>query len=75
MLYSTSLDKLKRSSMTKIIQRLGGCVEDSEGPDFTHFMALQPTDSHQTDRGFKKSINALIALAAGHCFHPVVQLC
>ena len=64
-LYSTSLDKSKKSSMSKIIRRLGGCVEDGEGPDFTHFVALQPTAANQTDRGFKKSINALIALAAG----------
>ena len=65
MLYSTSLDKSKKSSMSKIIKRLGGSVEDAEGPDFTHFVALQPTAANQTDRGFKKSINALIALAAG----------
>lgn len=64
-LYSTSLDKSKKSSMSKIIRRLGGSVEDGEGPDFTHFVALQPTAANQTDRGFKKSINALIALAAG----------
>lgn len=51
--------------MTKIIKRLGGSVEDAEGPEFTHFVALQPTAANQTDRGFKKSINALIALAAG----------
>ena len=40
-------------------------MEDAEGPEFTHFVALQPTAANQTDRGFKKSINALIALAAG----------
>ena len=69
-LYSTSLDKSKRGSMSKIIKRLGGSVEDGEGPDFTHFVALQPTDTKQTDRGFKKSINALIALAAGQPIYP-----
>lgn len=74
MLYSTALDKTKRGSMSKIIKRLGGSIEDSEGPDFTHFVALQPTDARQTDRGFKKSINALIALAAGWPFCPASHL-
>lgn len=73
MLYSTALDKAKKSSMTKVIKRLGGSVEDAEGPEFTHFVALQPTAANQTDRGFKKSINALIALAAGQIH--VSQLC
>ena len=72
-LYSTALDKAKKSSMTKIIKRLGGSVEDAEGPEFTHFVALQPTAANQTDRGFKKSINALIALAAGqYAFMPCI---
>ena len=71
-LYSTSLDKSKKSSMSKIIKRLGGSVEDAEGPDFTHFVALQPTAANQTDRGFKKSINALIALAAGQPSDPTL---
>ena len=64
-LYSTTLDKSLRASLTKTIRRLGGSVEDQEGPHFTHFLTLQPTAAGQTDRGFKKSINALIALAAG----------
>ena len=51
--------------MSKIIRRLGGSVEDADGSDFTHFVALQPTAAGQTDRGFQKSINALIPLAAG----------
>lgn len=77
-LYSTTLDKSKKASMTKIVKRLGGSVEDKEGPEFTHFVTLQPTSPRQTDRGFKKSINALIALAAGQqlcCFAPAVFRC
>ena len=79
-LYSTALDKAKKSSMTKIIRRLGGSVEDAEGPEFTHFVALQPTAANQTDRGFKKSLNALIALAAGQyglisCVRPSSSDC
>ncbi|DBB04110.1 TPA: hypothetical protein ACH3X1_013160 [Trebouxia sp. C0004] len=64
-LYSTTLEKSKKASMSKIVKRLGGSVEDKEGPEFTHFVTLHPTSPGQTDRGFKKSINALIALAAG----------
>ena len=77
-LYSTTLDKSKKASMTRIVKRLGGSVEDKEGPEFTHFVTLQPTSPGQTDRGFKKSINALIALAAGQqlcCFAPAAVRC
>lgn len=77
-LYSTTLDKSKTASMTKIVKRLGGSVEDKEGPEFTHFVTLQPTSPGQTDRGFKKSINALIALAAGQqlpCFASAAVRC
>jgi len=77
-LYSTTLDKSKKASMTKIVKRLGGSVEDKEGPEFTHFVTLQPTSPGQTDRGFKKSINALIALAAGQqlcCSAPAAVSC
>ncbi|KAL0023275.1 hypothetical protein WJX77_002228 [Trebouxia sp. C0004] len=69
-LYSTTLEKSKKASMSKIVKRLGGSVEDKEGPEFTHFVTLHPTSPGQTDRGFKKSINALIALAAGR---PIVS--
>ena len=74
-LYSTTLDKSLKASMTKIVKRLGGSVEDKEGPDFTHFVTLQPTAAGQADRGFKKSINALIALAAGVPLTPHSCVC
>jgi len=74
-LYSTTLDKSLKANMTKSIKRLGGSVEDKEGPEFTHFVTLQPTAAGQTDRGFKKSINALIALAAGASLSPMSCCC
>ena len=42
---------------------------DGEGSDFTHFVSLPVAPGRskkdKEDRGFKKSINSLIALAAG----------
>ena len=62
-LISTCVSATMRKSLTRAIQQLGGTVA-SDGPDFTHFVTLDAARGHK-DRGFKKSINTLLALAAG----------
>ena len=52
-----------RKTLTQAIQQLGGTVA-ADGPEFTHFLTLQAARGHK-DRGFKKSLNTLLALAAG----------
>ena len=68
-LFSTCVDKSRIASHSKVIQRLGGQVVDGDASDFTHFVSLPPrtgqSKKDKEDRGFKKSINSLIALAAG----------
>ena len=68
-LFSTCVDMSRIASHSKVIQRLGGQVVDGDASDFTHFVSLPPrtgqSKKDKEDRGFKKSINSLIALAAG----------
>ena len=62
-LFSTCVNATLRKSLTKSIQQLGGRVA-ADGDDFTHFVTLNAAKGH-SDRGFKKSLNTLLALAAG----------
>lgn len=82
-LFSTCVDKSRIASHSKVIQRLGGQVVDGDASDFTHFVSLPPrtgqSKKDKEDRGFKKSINSLIALAAGkfliyHTLVPKLQM-
>lgn len=69
MLFSTCVEKSRIAAYSKTISRLGGRVVEGEGEDFTHFVSLSSTGSQakkgKDDKGFKKSINSLVALAAG----------
>ena len=73
MLFSTCLNAALRKKLAKSVQQLGGTVA-SDGPDFTHFVTLQAARGHN-DRGFKKSLNTLIAVAAGELCKAVLTLC
>ncbi|KAK9809310.1 hypothetical protein WJX73_003768 [Symbiochloris irregularis] len=66
-LFSACVNAQTRSSLAKAITQLGGSVVN-DGPEFTHFITLQAASGHN-DRGFKKSLHALMALAAGR---PIV---
>lgn len=63
MLFSACVNAQTRTSLSRAIAQLGGSVAD-DGPDFSHFVTLQAAAGHN-DRGFKKSLHALMALAAG----------
>ncbi|KAK9824072.1 hypothetical protein WJX72_007535 [[Myrmecia] bisecta] len=67
-LFSTCVDASLRKAYTKTIQRLGGSVAADSDQSFTHFLTLQAARG-ESDRGFKKSLNTLMALAAGR---PIV---
>ena len=62
MLFSKCIAKEDREEMQKDVERLGGSVVSDH--TFTHFVTLSPKRG-ETERGFVKSLNVLIALAAG----------
>ena len=68
-LFSTCVEKSRIAAYSKTVHRLGGQVVEGEGADFTHFVSLPPSKGQarkgKDETGFKKSINSLVALAAG----------
>ncbi len=63
-MFSTTISESLRSSLAKLLKRLGGKDVGKDSLDFTHFVTIQPSRGHKT-LGFKKSFNTLLALAAG----------
>ena len=61
-LFTKCIAKEDRKEMQKDVERLGGRVVSDH--TFTHFVTLSPKRG-EADRGFVKSLNVLIALAAG----------
>ena len=74
MLFSKCIAKEDREEMQRDVERLGGRVVSDH--TFTHFVTLSPKRG-EADRGFVKSLNVLIALAAGMAgfLSPVVSYC
>lgn len=68
-LFSTCVDSAQRESYSRVVARLGGSIAADHDTDFTHFVTLQ-AQRGEKDRGFKKSLNSLVALAAGVCLNP-----
>jgi hypothetical protein len=67
-LFSTSVAADVRQTLGETVRRLGGRVVEgrggSQGPEWTHFVTLAPKRGGEK-LGFQKSLNTLIALAAG----------
>jgi hypothetical protein len=67
-LFSTSVAAEVRQTLGETVRRLGGRVVEgkggSQGPEWTHFVTLAPKRGGEK-LGFQKSLNTLIALAAG----------
>ena len=61
--FSTSVGATLRGTLSRMVERLGGAVADDVA-SFTHFVTLAPTKG-DAKTGFRKSIAALLALAAG----------
>ncbi|KAK9832877.1 hypothetical protein WJX74_000543 [Apatococcus lobatus] len=67
-LFSTTISESLRSSLVRVLKRLGGKDAGKQATDFTHFVTIQP-GPRERDLGFKKSFSTLLALAAGR---PIV---
>jgi len=63
--FAKCVSKEDRKDMEKVLHTLGGRIVEDD--TFTHFVALPPLRGKK-DRGFVKSLNVLIALAAGWSF-------
>ena len=68
--FSKCVSLSDRKEMERVLHSLGGRVVQDDS--FTHFLTLPPHRGNK-DRGFVKSLNVLVALAAGDCVRQRLQ--